>query len=97
MPRKACQCGSSCACIGCLDCCDCGAELAGPIERELRAYPFETHPNHWASGDFSMQAFEVLEGAARHVGGFSRRWMTFGKHLPDYLSEAIEAAEALGL
>ncbi len=71
----------------------------GPIEMELWAYP-EDNVHHWidaaAGGGLSWEAFHVLKSAALSL---DIDWTTLEveKRMPEVLSEAIEAAEALGL
>lgn len=63
----------------------------GPIERELRA----VQPNWPAIAELSDEAWNVLRQARDSLGiGFMWEKQTL---IPDALSEAIEAAEALGL
>lgn len=70
----------------------------GPIERELRSYP-EDNVHHWTDaptgGGLSWEAFGVLRGGAAFLGLESCNEVE--DRMPEVLSEAIEAAEALGL
>jgi len=71
----------------------------GPIERELRQYP-EDNVSHWtdaaAGGGLSWAAFHVLLAAAKQIG-LGPDCNSVEDRMPEVLSEAIEAAEALGL
>lgn len=72
----------------------------GPIERELRgawtmnASSFESW--YWAE-PHSLAACQVIGGAIRSLGITGASTWTFRLFFRDILSEAIEAAEALGL
>jgi len=72
----------------------------GPIEKELRAYP-KDNVSHWtdaaAGGGLSWEAFHVLSSAAASLLGESRDTYSVEDRMPEVLSEAIEAAEALGI
>lgn len=70
----------------------------GPIEAELRKYRLDM-PEFWLeAGDvFSWKAFNVLRGAGRSLGLDADRITEMEERMPEVLSEAIEAAEALGL
>lgn len=61
----------------------------GPIERELRGIDL---PHY----DWCNPTWPVLDDAARSLG-LEWRWLETSKFDADVLSEAIEAAEALGL
>lgn len=90
MSRNPCQCGSNCAELGCLDCCDCGAPIAGPVEKELRSRDWPSAID--AVTMVTTETWDVVTEAACSLGldYVTEAW-------PDVLSEAIEAAEALGL
>ena len=65
----------------------------GPIEAELRGVaPF--YHSIWQASD---AAFEVCIDAAEQLGFSYLREAGAARALPDVLSEAIEAAEALSL
>lgn len=71
----------------------------GPVEQQLRACAA-----HWPSilalahleGFTGSESLRLLEGAAASLGLASAEW-PLGGLMPDIWSEAIEAAEALGL
>ena len=78
----------------------------GPIERELREWPREHAGNdfelrRWSMGPLvSDGAFDLLLETGANMG-FRGDWPISDaarqRRLPDLISEAIEAAEALGL
>lgn len=76
----------------------------GPIEAELRACPHHNHMiREWAwSGDRPDGVFDAVVAGCISLG-FSPDPLGFtysayeANALPDVISEAIEAAEALGL
>jgi len=93
--RKPCPCNSSCHAVGCETCCDCGASLMGPVEVELRSFKLSG-----SLMDLSPKAFRTFAGAKRSLGipnSWLLLWGPGATLVPDVLSEAIEAAEALGL
>lgn len=67
----------------------------GPIERELRVMGGKWH-RYWCFSYVSVEAWRVLEGAALELGLWSQFLETMDSD-PDVVSEAIQAAEALGL
>lgn len=81
----------------------------GPIEAELRAFvgPYlDRYQNYsWGTGNISVDAYHLLCGAGLslgHTSGFDTldtsvfSWAMDG-YTDEIFSEAIEAAEALGL
>lgn len=76
----------------------------GPIERELRRCPIGNREiMDWLwRGDTSDLAFDMVIAACERLGlspdpyGYSSTYLR-AKALPDVMSDAIEAAEALGL
>lgn len=71
----------------------------GPVEQHLRAcsqrWPTMLPLAH-LDGFTGAESLRVLEGAGASLGLESVDW-PLGKYMPDIWSEAIEAAEALGL
>jgi hypothetical protein len=68
--------------------------MMGPAERQLR----ESVPNlHWYVFGAGLRAAALLRGAAEGLGFESLGAAWDGCALQDVWSEAIEAAEALGL
>ena len=71
----------------------------GPVEQQLRACA-----RHWPTmlpiahldGWTGTESLRLLEGAAKRLGLKAADW-PLGGNMPDIWSEAIEAAEALGL
>ncbi len=71
----------------------------GPIERTLRRAPLDGEACYswlWGSG-VGFDAFRVVRDARRALGFDSMLQAAEARAIPDVLSEAIEAAEALGL
>lgn len=67
----------------------------GPIERELRSGRPE---RHWVFGvHCSIAGFCALKAAAERLGLSNINTAWAARALPDVFSDAIEAAEALGL
>ena len=82
------------------DCAAAGATVMGPIETELRArYAEARHEaqgrNAWAN--VSWSAFRHLQEAAWRLGVNANSSNSMSDSWRDIASDAIEAAEALGL
>ncbi len=72
----------------------------GPIEAELRGAPVENASTfeHWYWHErHSLAACQVIGGAIASLGITGQSAWTFRLFFLDIMSEAIEAAEALGL
>jgi hypothetical protein len=70
----------------------------GPIEAELRNYPCRLMPYAWQySHHCSQPCFDVMCYAARSLGMADSPLPSDETGVAEVLSEAIEAAEALGL
>ena len=65
----------------------------GPIERELREW---TEPHLPFLGHVSNESWMVMFGAWQSLG-FGRYECCLPQHVPDVMSEAIEAAAELGI
>jgi len=107
MIRKPCQCGSNChnACE-CLYCCDCMRSMVGPVALMLREAYAHGHVAAVRNDPVLIQrlgmspvAKRVIYDAARQLTGedVGMAFITRHRLLPDVLSEATEAAEALDL
>jgi hypothetical protein len=73
--------------------------VVGAVEQQLRACAghWPTHlPLAHLDGRTGEESLRVLNGAAKSLGLQPAEW-PIGAHMPDIWSEAIEAAEALGL
>lgn len=70
----------------------------GPIERELRKAPMDNDRCYeWLRNVASVSAFRFVKEARKQLG-FEALWDAANAGaVPDAMSEAIEAAEALGL